>query len=379
VDEKGQMLVNFRWRERRITEYPIWRVLEDKSSAAMSVFTDRTVIVGSRLEGDSDVGALPERPASPLLWVHALAVDTILSNSFVVPAGNLLAAILILAGGFAAAFAGTLFRPWLAALLVALGLASYAVVSLLAFAGHTRFALPVAGPVTATLAGYLGATFARHWREEHERRTLANALSRYLSPAVTRRVLSDPLGLRIGGKRKELTVLCAEVSGFTEVVEGLEPEEVEEFLASFFACASEVVFKHEGTMDQFTGHGVRAFFGDPQSQDDHALRAVRCALEMRGRIVDAVRAWAHHGRPLLQAGMGIGTGYVTVGNVGSLHRMEYTVLGRSADLAAQLARAEPGRILVSPRTRAMTEAAVTYEARLGPDRRPRWFEAVSSR
>jgi adenylate cyclase len=109
------------------------------------------------------------------------------------------------------------------------------------------------------------------------------------------------------------------------------------------------------------------------------LRAVRCALEMRGRAGDVVRAWARDGRPALQVGIGIHTGYVTVGNVGALRRMEYTVIGRNVDQAASLARAEPGRVLVSPRTRALTVDAVTYEARPGADRRPERFEALTAR
>jgi adenylate cyclase len=141
---------------------------------------------------------------------------------------------------------------------------------------------------------------------------------------------------------------------------------------------TEVVFDHEGTLDQLTGQGLRAFFGDPQPQEDHALRAVRCALDMRGRAADVVRAWARDGRPALQVGIGVHTGYVTVGNVGSAKRMVYTVLGRNVDLAGQMALAQPGRIVVSGRTRALTEGHIAYSALPGPGG-PACHEALSPR
>lgn len=208
---------------------------------------------------------------------------------------------------------------------------------------------------------------------------LSSALSRYLSPAVSRRVLSDPDGLLLGGKRKELTVLSCEVVRFAEVAEGLEPEEVQEFLHAFFESLTDVVFRYEGTLDQLSGQGLRAFFGDPEPQEDHAMRAIRCAIEMRSRFSEVVRAWARRGRPSLQVGIGISTGYLTVGNVGSRRRMQYTALGRSVDHSAWLARAEPGRILVSPRTRALAEESVAFDARSGPEARSACFEVLALR
>ena len=259
------------------------------------------------------------------------------------------------------------------------GLLSYWAVALVVFGGQSRLWLPLVAPSVALLGGYLVPAFGRHWSQEREKRALASALSRYLSPAVSRRVLSDPEALRLGGKRKELSVLTAEVARFVEVVEGLEPEEVQEFLQAFFEAMTEVVFRHEGTLDQLSGQGLRAFFGDPEPQEDHAVRAIQCALEMRAGFSEVVRAWARRGRPRLQVGIGISTGYVTVGNVGSRHRMQYTALGRSVDQASSLARIEPGRILVSSRTRALAEERVTFETRPGTEGRSACFEVLAQR
>jgi adenylate cyclase len=316
---------------------------------------------------------------APLVWAHAFALDTILSGSFVVPLGELFSTLLVILAGLGSALAAGVLRPAAATATVTGAATAYWGTALLAFGGETRLALPLLAPTLAGVLGYGASTLARHWAEEREKRALAGALSRYLSPAVTRRVLREPEGLRLGGRRKELTVLCAEVDGFSDLSERLEPEEIDAFLAAFFSAVTDVVFKYEGTLDHFTGQGVRAFFGDPEPQEDHALRGVRCAVEMRGRAADVVQSWARDGRPALQVGIGVHTGYVTVGNVGSLQRMEYTVIGRNVDQAARLARAEPGRILVSPRTRALTAEAVTYEARSGADGRPTCFEALTAR
>ena len=130
-----------------------------------------------------------------------------------------------------------------------------------------------------------------------------------------------------------------------------EPEELVESLNYYLAAMTEIVFKHGGTLDKYVGDAIMVFFGDPVPIDDHAERAVKMALEMQEKLLELQHQWSMQIEEPLNVGMGIATGYVTVGNIGSLARMEYTVLGNYVNLAARLAdQAEPGQILISDRT-----------------------------
>jgi adenylate cyclase len=359
------MLVNFRWDSAAVDEIGLWRALE----AAPDDHEGRVVIVGSGLDGDRDVGSLPTRPAAPLVWVHTLAVDTILSGSHVWEAPSLAALGLILVFALGASLAGGVLSPGLGLLAVVAALGLYWAGAFQVFGGQTRVWLPLAAPSLALVAGYVVPALGRQWMHERQRRALATALSRYVSPAVCRRILADPEARRLGGKRKELTLLCAEVARFAEAAENLEPEEVEEFSNAFLSAMTEVVFRHEGTLDHFSGQELRAFFGDPEPREDHAPRALRCAQDMAACFEGVVAAWARRGRPALRIGIGLSTGYVTVGNLGSHERMRYTVLGRSVEEAAHLAGAGPGSILVSARTEAMGGPEFRFEPRALPDGR----------
>jgi class 3 adenylate cyclase len=155
----------------------------------------------------------------------------------------------------------------------------------------------------------------------------------------------------------------------------MEPEEVVGELNEYLTEMTEIVFRHGGTLDKYVGDAVMVFFGDPIPQDDHAERAVRMALEMRDRIEQLTEVWTHkYGEPL-GVGMGITTGWVTVGNIGSTVRSDYTVLGNQVNLASRLAdEAKSGQILVAERTMVAVQdfasGTVVDEVRLKGVNRP---------
>jgi adenylate cyclase len=188
-------------------------------------------------------------------------------------------------------------------------------------------------------------------RADHER-TLRARLERYHSPGVVGEVLSGAEG---GGltrmKRAEVSVLFADLVGFTPLAESAEPEEVAELLGDYFTGAVEAIFAEGGTLDKFIGDGVMAFFGAPVAQPDHARRAVRAARAIQAELDrwNAERAAA--GRAPLAVRVAVTSGPVVVGEVGSEQRVAYTVLGNSGFLAARLeVAAGPGEVVVSVAT-----------------------------
>ena len=184
--------------------------------------------------------------------------------------------------------------------------------------------------------------------QELERTT---RMKRYLSPQLAESILSGGTDVDLTSRRQDLTIFFSDIRGFTAMSERLEPEELVELLNQYLAEMTEIVFKHGGTLDKYIGDALMVFFGDPVAYEDHAERAVRTALEMRGRLEELQQRWMTRTQEFLTMGIGITTGYVTVGNIGSPSRMDYTVLGNQVNLASRLAdAAKGGQILVSERT-----------------------------
>jgi class 3 adenylate cyclase len=179
----------------------------------------------------------------------------------------------------------------------------------------------------------------------------AEQLRRYLAPQIADAVLSGNATVALESTRRNLTILFANIRGFTSMSERLEPEELIEGLNEHFTLMTDVVFRHGGTIDKYVGDGILTFFGDPIPFEDHAERAVVTALEMRQRLRDLRAPTSGQADGELNVGIGISTGYVTVGNIGSQTRTEYTVIGNHVNLASHLAQiAGPDQILVSERT-----------------------------
>jgi class 3 adenylate cyclase/CHASE3 domain sensor protein len=175
-------------------------------------------------------------------------------------------------------------------------------------------------------------------------------LSSYLAPQVVRAITSGESTFAMANARKQLTILFADIRGFTAFSDAAEPEEVISLLNTYLSKMTDLVFKYEGTLDKFLGDGMLVFFNDPVPQPDHAKRAVQMAMDMQERAREIGREWSLGDSPL-SVGVGISTGYVTVGTIGSDHRMEYTVVGTQVNLAARLVNvAEPGQIIISQRT-----------------------------
>jgi class 3 adenylate cyclase/CHASE3 domain sensor protein len=190
----------------------------------------------------------------------------------------------------------------------------------------------------------------------------AEQLRRYLAPQVADAVMSGAAPVTLESTRRNLTILYANIRGFTSMSERVEPEELIDALNEYFAVMTDVVFRHGGTLDKYVGDGILSFFGDPIPFEDHAERAVAAALEMRSQLRGIRSKWMERLHEELNVGIGISTGYVTVGNIGSDTRTEYTVIGNHVNLASGLAEtAAANQILVSERTLAAVRGRVEAE------------------
>ena len=178
-------------------------------------------------------------------------------------------------------------------------------------------------------------------------------LRRYVSPQVADAIMVEGSRVGLTPTRRNLSILVSDIRGFTEMSERMEPEELVDALNQYFTAMTDIVFRSGGTLDKYLGDGILAFFGDPIPFEDHAERAVASALGMRDALEPLRKKWMLQYEEELTIGIGISTGYVTVGNIGSENRIEYTVIGNHVNLASRLAaKAGAGQILVADRTMA---------------------------
>ncbi|QIG50369.1 HAMP domain-containing protein [Nordella sp. HKS 07] len=187
-----------------------------------------------------------------------------------------------------------------------------------------------------------------------ELENVANRLAKYLSPQIYSSIFSAKGAATGTLARKNLTIFFSDIAGFTDISDGMEPERLSFFINTYLSEMSNIAIEHGGTIDKFIGDAMLVFFGDPETEGDRndALRCARMALRMRERVIELDKTWHENGisKPL-RTRMGITTGYCTVGNFGSEHRLDYTVLGGTVNLAARLeTRAEPGTILMADST-----------------------------
>lgn len=208
-----------------------------------------------------------------------------------------------------------------------------------------------------------------------EREILRDAFSRYLSRPVMEQVLSDKASRSLRTSRREVSVLFADIRGFTTFAEHHRPEVVVTVLNQYFDRMVQVVFTHHGTLDKYLGDGLMALFGAPLEQPDHSRHAVQAALEMQATVADLNAARRRAGLAPLTIGIGINSGEAIVGNIGTEERMEYTAIGDMVNVAQRLqAEAADGDIVISDAVRAQVQAHVavhhTIETRLKGRRQP---------
>ena len=179
----------------------------------------------------------------------------------------------------------------------------------------------------------------------------ATSLKRYLSPQLADSILRGGAYVDLTSRRQDLTILFSDIRGFTAMSERMEPEELVELLNKYLTGMTDIVFEHGGTLDKYIGDALMVFYGNPVPHSDHALRAVRTGFEMQQLLGPLQEEWFARSDESLCIGIGIATGYVTVGNIGSKSRADYTVIGNQVNLASRLAgKAEAGQILITERT-----------------------------
>jgi len=286
--------------------------------------------------------------------VHAGVLDNILSQRTLEAAPASSAVALTLAAGVTLGVIGALVGPWITTVVA---LALWGVITAFAtwqFAsGHWY---PLVVPLLALVLATFGDIAYEYFVEGREKRRVKRLFSRYVSKDVYEQLIKDPGGARLGGQRRRMTVLFSDIRGFTTVSEKGEPEAIVAQLNEYFSRMVPIVFAHKGTIDKFVGDMIMALFGAPLDDPDHADHAVQTALAMSAGLAQLNREWTAAGRPALDIGIGINTGDMVAGNLGSEDIMSYTVIGDQVNLGARLESLNKDfhtRVIISDATRAV--------------------------
>jgi len=213
-------------------------------------------------------------------------------------------------------------------------LAGYNLIVFLSF--DKFFILDLFYPNLAVVLSVVVSVTFQYITTHKEKKFIQDSFSRYLAPQVVNELIKNPSRLRLGGERRNMTTLFSDIRGFTTISEKMSPEQLTKFINRYFTVMTQIVFDHGGVIDKYIGDAVMAFWGAPLNDDKHALHGILTALGMMAGLREFNRESERLGEPIIDIGIGVNSGYVTVGNMGSERRFNYTVLGDNVNLASRL-------------------------------------------
>ncbi|HXE74305.1 MAG TPA: adenylate/guanylate cyclase domain-containing protein [Candidatus Xenobia bacterium] len=353
TDAQGRLLIHYQGGPFTYPQVAFIDVAEGRFSPG--TFRDKIVLVGPTALAVGDFRPTPYAESFHAgVEIHANILDTILSERFIHRSTReeLLNLGFVVVLGIGVGLLLMQVRPALIAPMALLALVGFLIVAHGALAWlHAWLNVVIPSGVLLANAGLIAAV--RVLVEEREKRQIHSAFQHYVPPGLLHELMKNPERLRLGGEERELSILFSDIRGFTSLAEKLSPLELTNFLNAYTDEMTEILFRHLGTLDKYQGDAVMAFWGAPYEQADHAARACTAAVEMSRRVDELRAQWRVEGRPDIDVGIGISTGRVVVGNMGSRRRFNYTVLGDAVNLASRLEgvnKEYSTRILVSEST-----------------------------
>ena len=383
VDDRKRILLNFRYpwpegsagteRNSGFTHVNYWRLIDgfDKLVNSPEVFEatgtekhfdprsleGKILIIGSSALATYDLRATPINERFPMVGTVGEIIRSIQQEDFLSMAPPWLNSLWIIGGTLAVGLLAQFFAPdkHAIATFILSGAHAFSAYFLFAKAGiivdffHVSFAEIVAYAVV-TLSQYM---------------QVSSIFGRYVTPGVRRYLLSNRKALELGGQETEVSILFSDLSGFTSMSEKLEAREVISILNEYFGPMFKIIIDEEqGTLDKLIGDAIMAYFGHPQPDPEHAVRAVTAALKMQRRLAELRETWEQQGRPAIRMRIGVNTGVVVAGNMGDHFRTDYSIIGDSVNLASRLESNAPvDGVLISETTYSLVMSQFKFKER----------------
>ena len=301
------------------------------------IFRDGYVLIGTSAPGLLDIRTTPTSQAFPGVEIHANALNTVLTGTYLEkPAWAQGAEVLFL----------LMISILLILLLPRIGAATSGLLLFLLMVGIAYFSywsyaynnliVDFIYPSLTAVVLFTALTFMNYLQEEQRSKKIRSAFSQYLSPVLVNRLLKNPKSLTLSGEERCMSILFSDIRGFTSISETMAPQELCRFINQYLTPMTEVIMEHQGTVDKFIGDAIMAFWNAPLNDPAHASNCCHAALAMQKKLKELNHCWRQQGVSPIKIGIGIHSGMVRVGNMGSKHRFDYTVMGDAVNLASRL-------------------------------------------
>jgi len=335
VDARARALIPYRGEQGSYVYHSAADLLADRLPTG--ALRGKIALLGTTAPGLLDLRSTPVGEAYPGVEVHANLLSGMLDGrlkagpSYMV---GLETALILLVGAIM-----VFFLPSRSPLRATVGSAALLLAAIASAAALWQWAdvvMPVASLTMLILT--INATHMSfgYFHESHAKRSMTKLFGQYVPPELVREMSRNPDHYGMEGRNAELSVLFADIRGFTALSEGLAPQELATMMNEFFSAMTAVISSHRGTLDKYVGDAIMAFWGAPVDDPQHAQHAVAAAMQMQRQLVEVNETFAARGWPRLTIGIGVNAGPMTVGDMGSRQRKAYTVLGDAVNIASRL-------------------------------------------
>jgi len=334
TDFWSRMLIHYYGPDRTFPYISVVDIFERK--VKREEIKDKIVLVGATAVGIYDLRVTPTSPAMPGIEKHATVIGSMLRQDFITQAPNYVNILMVLIAGILFTLLIVRMKAVFGAILAAIFIVVIFITGYYLFFWHKLW-IDLSYSGNNIIAIYFVITAYRYATEERYAKRIRGMFSSYVTERVVNELIKNPNLARLGGERREITVLFSDVRGFTTFSEKHSPEDVVAILNEYLGEMTNIIFQWDGTLDKFVGDEIVAFWGAPVPQKDHAELALKCALHMKQRLTELQEKWQKEGRTPLYAGFGLNTGDVIVGNIGAEgKKMDYTVIGDNVNLGARV-------------------------------------------
>ena len=333
IDDQGNMLITWAGNFQTFRYISFYDVLEER--IPKEYFQDKIVLVGTSLPGLFDLRSAPFNPAFPGVEVHANILYTLLTGNFVQKTTALQSFLIYVIAGIIVGVIIIFLSPlWSIIVVLAFSLINIFIAYNLHWEGNLW--MPVIDPMITMLVTFSLVYIYKYNTEEKGKRFIKETFSHFVTHSVVEELLANPDKIKLGGERKNCTVLFSDVAGFTTISEQLTPEALVKLLNDYLTEMTNIIFQYDGMLDKYEGDAIMAVFGAPLAHGNHAVQACAAALMMQTQLVKLRQLWAKQNRPQMMARCGLNSGDMVVGNMGSETRFDYTVMGDNVNLGARL-------------------------------------------
>ena len=362
VDEYGASLIPYRGLQGSFTYLSAADALTGRLKQEQ--LKGKIVLLGTTAPGLMDLRVTPVGSTYPGVEIHANLVAGMLDSSIKQKPSYVLGADVLLLSlcTISLAFLLPILSPLRATVLASGILLAVACLNFLLWS--SGLVMPLAAVLSAILTLYALNMSWGYFVETRSKRQFAELFGQYVPPELVDEMARDPERYSMDGKNAELTVLFSDVRGFTSISEGLDPKELTQLMNAYLGAMTRVVQKNRGTLDKYIGDAIMAFWGAPVADADHARHAVTTALEMQAELRTLDEPFKQRGWPALHIGIGINSGTMTVGDMGSKVRKSYTVMGDAVNLGSRLegiTKQYGVGIIVSDSTKALVKDVIYRE------------------